>query len=74
MSWGMAQAGDRASQTGHYRQWWDKVAECPAATSGENNLHHNTFSFPVVFSPFEGDVMGVVFFMHFNLQLWGEVM
>ena len=49
MSWGTAQAGDRASQTGHYGQWWDRDAEQLADTSGRHNLHHSSsfsFSFP----------------------------
>ena len=44
MSWGTAQAGDRASQTGHYGQWWDRDAEQLADTSGKYNLHHASFS------------------------------
>ena len=48
MSWGMAQAGDRASQTGLYGQWWDRDAEHLADTSDRHNLHHSSnfvFSF-----------------------------
>ena len=43
MSWGTAQAGDRASQTGHYGQWWDRDAEQLVETSGRYNLHHSSF-------------------------------
>ena len=43
MSWGTAQAGDRASQTGHYGQWWDGDVEQLVDTSGRYNLHHSSF-------------------------------
>ena len=43
-SWGSAQAGNRASKTGRYLQWWDSVAEQSAVASAEQNLHHSTLS------------------------------
>ena len=44
MSWGTAQAGDRASQTGHYGQWWDRDTEQLADSSDRHNLHHSSIS------------------------------
>ena len=41
-TWGTAEAGNRASKTGRYLQWWDNEPECLAMTSGECKVHHNT--------------------------------
>ena len=40
-----AQAGDRASKTGPYLQWWDTELECNAGDSVNSKLHHDTFYF-----------------------------
>ena len=54
MSWGTAQAGDRASQTGHYGQWWDRDAEQHTDASGRYNLHHSSFSSSSLGGPCHG--------------------
>ena len=36
-----AQAGNRASKTGHYLQWWVNKSEQDAAISALQNLHHS---------------------------------
>jgi len=41
-TWGTAEAGNRASKTGRYLEWWDNGPECLAMTSGECKVHHNT--------------------------------
>ena len=41
---GSAQAGNRASKTRRYLQWWDSDLECIAVTSVECNILHYTFS------------------------------
>ena len=38
-----AQAGNRASQTRHYLQWWDDGPECNAVTSAARKVHHYAF-------------------------------
>jgi len=35
-----AQAGNRASKTGRYLQWWDTEPECNAKASVKCKLHH----------------------------------
>ena len=42
MTWGQAQAGNRASKTRPYLQWWVNNSEQDAATSALQNLHHYT--------------------------------
>ena len=54
MSWGTAQAGDRASQTGHYGQWWDRDAEQHTDASGRYNLHHSSCSSSSLGGPCHG--------------------
>jgi len=43
MSWGLAQAGDRAGKTGRYLQWWENKPEWVAVTSGAGSWHDSTF-------------------------------
>ena len=38
----LAQAGNRASKTGPYLQWWVNKSEQDAVTSALQNLHHST--------------------------------
>ena len=40
MTWGMAEAGNRASKTGHYLQWLDTEAGCDASIPGEWKVHN----------------------------------
>ena len=42
MTCGQAQAGNRASKTRPYLQWWVNSSEQDAATSALQNLHHYT--------------------------------
>ena len=44
MTWGLAQAGNRAGRTGRYLQWWDRGPEWDAVTSALQNPH-DTASF-----------------------------
>ena len=37
MTWGLAQAGNRAGRTGRYLQWWDSEPEWNAVTSALQN-------------------------------------
>ena len=39
MTWGLAQAGNRAGRTGRYLQWWEHGPEWNAVTPGLQNLH-----------------------------------
>ena len=39
MTWGLAQAGNRAGKTGRYLQWWENEPEQDAVTSVPQNLH-----------------------------------
>ena len=41
MTWGLAQAGNRASKTGRYLQWWDSEPEQNVMTSELQNLHNS---------------------------------
>ena len=43
MTWELAQAGNRASKTRHYLQWWVNKSEQDAATSALQNLYHSTY-------------------------------
>ena len=40
MTWGQAQAGNRASKTGRCLQWWDSVAERIAVASVQQKVHN----------------------------------
>ena len=40
-----ALAGNRASKTGHYLQWWDNKPEWNAMTSGVVSCHHSSLSY-----------------------------
>ena len=42
MIWAQAQAGNRASKTGHYLQWRDTGSEWLAETSAVQKLHHSS--------------------------------
>ena len=42
MTWGLAQAGNRASKTGRYLQWWENRPEWDAMTSAVRNSRHST--------------------------------
>ena len=42
MTRGPAQAGNRASKTGHYLQWWEHGAEWDAVTAAVGNCHNST--------------------------------
>ena len=44
MTWGPAQAGNRASKTGRYLQWWDNEPEYNAVISAGCKVHHYIFS------------------------------
>ena len=37
MTWGLAQAGNRAGRTGRYLQWWESEPEWNAVTSALQN-------------------------------------
>ena len=43
MTWALVQAGNRASKTRHYLQWWESKPEQDAVTSMLQNLHDCTF-------------------------------
>ena len=45
MIWALAQAGNRASKTGHYLQWWDTGSEWHAVTSSAQKVHHSNPSY-----------------------------
>jgi hypothetical protein len=46
MTWGLAQAGNRAGRTGRYLQWWDRGPEWNAVTSALQSPHDTvSFSF-----------------------------
>ena len=42
MTWGLAQAGNRASKTRRYLQWWDSEPEQDVMTSVLQNVHNST--------------------------------
>jgi hypothetical protein len=42
MTWGLAQAGNRASKTGRYLQWWENKPEWRAMTSDVCNSRNST--------------------------------
>ena len=50
MTWGLAQAGNRASKTGRYLQWWENRPEWGAMTSAVRNSR-NSAHFSSVLSP-----------------------
>jgi hypothetical protein len=41
MTWGLAQAGNRASKTGRYLQWWENRPEWDAMTSAVRNSRNS---------------------------------
>jgi len=41
MNWGTAQAGNRASKTSRYLQWWENNPEQDAVSSALQNLHNS---------------------------------
>jgi len=41
MTWGLVQAGNRASKTGRYLQWWENRPEWQAVTSTVRNSSHS---------------------------------
>ena len=41
MTWGLAQAGNRASKTGRYLQWWENRPEWGAMTSAVRNSRNS---------------------------------
>ena len=45
MIWAQAQAGNRASKTGHYLQWRDTGSEWLAETSAVQKLYHFSLLF-----------------------------
>ena len=45
MTRGPAQAGNRASRTGRYLQWWDTGPECNAVTPAVCKVHNSTLIF-----------------------------
>ena len=42
MTWEQAQAGNRASQTVRYLQWWENRSEWDAVTSAMDKWHNST--------------------------------
>jgi len=43
MTWALVQAGNRASKTRRYLQWWENKPEQDAVTSELQNSHDCTF-------------------------------
>ena len=48
MTWGQAQAGNRASKTRPYLQWWVNKSEQDVRSSALQNLHHSARFFVVL--------------------------
>ena len=46
MTWGLAQAGNRAGRTGRYLQWWEHGPEWNAVTPGLQNPHDSASFLP----------------------------
>jgi len=49
MTWGLAQAGNRASKSGCHLQWRDTESECQASASDKCKVHNSA-----LFSPNRG--------------------
>ena len=50
MTWGLAQAGNRAGRTGRYLQWWEREPEWDAVTSALQNPHDALSFLPIFIS------------------------